>query len=75
MYNLGRGTATRDGQAIACSVINRIITAQNPRCIFATHYHSLPEMVEQQSRIMLNKIYHMDCQVVEGKPLGYSVYV
>lgn len=38
---LGRGTSTFDGMAIAYSVLVDLIERVQCRCIFATHYHSL----------------------------------
>jgi DNA mismatch repair ATPase MutS len=40
---LGRGTATFDGMAIARSVLNYLIEQIGCKCMFATHYHSLTE--------------------------------
>ena len=38
---LGRGTSTFDGMAIAYSVLVDLIERIQCRCIFATHYHTL----------------------------------
>lgn len=40
---LGRGTATYDGMALAHSVLNYLINRIGCKCLFATHYHSLTE--------------------------------
>jgi DNA mismatch repair protein MSH6 len=38
---LGRGTATFDGTAIAHAVVEYLVKRVGCRCLFATHYHSL----------------------------------
>ncbi len=40
---LGRGTSTFDGTAIAHSVVHHLVTQVRCRALFATHYHSLVE--------------------------------
>jgi DNA mismatch repair protein MSH6 len=40
---LGRGTSTFDGYAIAYSVLKHIVERLNCRCLFSTHYHMLLE--------------------------------
>ena len=43
---IGRGTSTYDGVAIAWSVAEYIASKLNSRCIFATHYHELNVMTK-----------------------------
>ena len=40
---LGRGTSTFDGTAIAHAVVHHLATVTRCRTLFATHYHSLVE--------------------------------
>eukprot|EP00013_Stygamoeba_regulata_P016156 CAMPEP_0177668178 /NCGR_PEP_ID=MMETSP0447-20121125/22598_1 /TAXON_ID=0 /ORGANISM="Stygamoeba regulata, Strain BSH-02190019" /LENGTH=161 /DNA_ID=CAMNT_0019174619 /DNA_START=27 /DNA_END=510 /DNA_ORIENTATION=- len=40
---IGRGTSTSDGLAIATSVLEYLHDQLGCRCLFSTHYHELPE--------------------------------
>lgn len=48
---IGRGTSTYDGVAIAWSVAEYIATRIKARCIFATHYHELNVMTNTYPQI------------------------
>ena len=48
---IGRGTSTYDGVAIAWSVAEYIATKIKARCIFATHYHELNVMTKKYPQI------------------------
>ncbi len=48
---IGRGTSTYDGVAIAWSVAEYIANEIKARCIFATHYHELNVMTEKYQQI------------------------
>ncbi|KAL3998681.1 MutS domain V family protein [Acanthocheilonema viteae] len=63
MDELGRGTSTYDGTAIAYAVLLDLATRLNCRTFFSTHYHSLCKAVENLSNI---KAAHMAC-VVENE--------
>lgn len=49
---VGRGTSTFDGLAIAQAVIEYIYTHIKARCLFATHYHELTTLQEQFAGIV-----------------------
>ncbi len=44
---IGRGTATYDGLALAWSVVEHIHALTRAKTLFATHYHELTELAEQ----------------------------
>ena len=58
---VGRGTATYDGLAIAWAAIEYIHARTRAKTLFATHYHELTELADQLSGV---KNYHVS--VKEG---------
>ncbi|KAI9352826.1 muts domain V-domain-containing protein [Obelidium mucronatum] len=48
MDEVGRGTSSQDGLAIACGVLDRLLTVNKSLCLFATHYHELPLLLSYQ---------------------------
>ncbi|XP_061180194.1 DNA mismatch repair protein Msh6-like isoform X2 [Saccostrea echinata] len=68
---LGRGTATYDGTAIACAVVNELSENICCRTLFSTHYHSLVEEFSHDPNIRLG---HMSCMVEdEGDPTEETI--
>ncbi len=61
---IGRGTSTYDGVAIAWAVAEHIATKINARCIFATHYHELNVMTKTYPQI---KNYRITITEEDGK--------
>ncbi|XP_071996415.1 DNA mismatch repair protein Msh6 [Engystomops pustulosus] len=57
---LGRGTATFDGTAIASAVVKELSERIKCRTLFSTHYHSL---VEDYSHTAAVRLGHMACMV------------
>lgn len=57
---LGRGTSTFDGTAIAYSVVEHLLREVQCRTMLATHYHSLVEEYAENERVSLG---HMGCLV------------
>jgi len=60
MDELGRGTSTYDGLAIACSVLKHIASQIQCRTLFATHYHVLLDEFRDDARVAF---YHMAARV------------
>jgi DNA mismatch repair protein MutS len=71
---VGRGTSTFDGMAIAWAVAEHLVARVKARTLFATHYHELNELASQQNAV---RNYRVDVkewgdrvvflrQVVEG---------
>ncbi|XP_027349607.1 DNA mismatch repair protein MSH6 [Abrus precatorius] len=60
---LGRGTSTSDGQAIAESVLEHLVRRVQCRGLFSTHYHRLAIDYLKDPKVCL---CHMACQVGGG---------
>ena len=60
---LGRGTATSDGAAIAAAVVDHLVRAGS-RSLFSTHYHRLADDRADDAPVRLG---HMGCEV-KGEP-------
>ncbi|BFG43493.1 hypothetical protein CerSpe_297670 [Prunus speciosa] len=60
---LGRGTSTSDGQAIAESVLEHFVYKVQCRGMFSTHYHRLAVDYQNNPEVSL---CHMACQVGNG---------
>ena len=60
MDEIGRGTSTYDGLAIARSVAEFLTSkSERPRCLFATHYHELTDLSDRPG------IFNLTVQVEE----------
>ena len=53
---IGRGTATFDGLAIAWSVLDHLHNKIKPRTLFATHYHELTALKENLNYLSCHKM-------------------
>lgn len=56
---LGRGTSTNDGQAIAAAVLEYIVRSKRSTCIFVTHYPSLALVAQRFPESV--SVNHMAC--------------
>ncbi len=53
---VGRGTSTYDGLAIAWAVVEAIHDRSKCRCLFATHYHELTRLAERLDALSLHHV-------------------
>ncbi len=57
---IGRGTSTFDGLAIAWAIIKKVLRSNKSRTLFATHYHELTEIEKTNS-----KVRNVSCEIKE----------
>ncbi len=57
---IGRGTSTFDGLAIAWAIIERVLRSNKSRTLFATHYHELTDIEKNNS-----KVSNVCCEIKE----------
>ena len=62
MDELGRGTSTFDGTAIASATVKYLVEKNKCLALFATHYHNLIEDWKNNPQVRLG---HMECMVEE----------
>jgi DNA mismatch repair protein MutS len=53
---VGRGTSTYDGLAIAWAVVEAVHDITRCRCLFATHYHELTRLAERLDALSLHHV-------------------
>jgi DNA mismatch repair protein MutS len=53
---VGRGTSTYDGLAIAWAVVEAVHDRNRCRCLFATHYHELTRLAERLDALSLHHV-------------------
>ncbi len=53
---VGRGTSTYDGLAIAWAVVEAVHEVNRCRCLFATHYHELTRLAEKLAALSLHHV-------------------
>ncbi|KAK8056670.1 hypothetical protein PG993_001897 [Apiospora rasikravindrae] len=76
MDEIGRGTAPEDGTAVAFASLHHLVTINKCRTLFATHFHSLADMVvERNMHITTGGHVEMYCTDVEEDGQGGFVYI
>ncbi len=53
---VGRGTSTYDGLALAWAVVEAVHSVNRSRCLFATHYHELVRLAESCEALSLHHV-------------------
>jgi DNA mismatch repair protein MutS len=53
---VGRGTSTYDGLALAWAVVEAVHSLNRCRCLFATHYHELSRLAESCEALSLHHV-------------------
>lgn len=53
---VGRGTSTYDGLALAWAVVEAVHEVNRCRCLFATHYHELTRLAEKLTALSLHHV-------------------
>ena len=53
---VGRGTSTYDGLALAWAVVEAVHEVNRSRCLFATHYHELARLAETCDALSLHHV-------------------
>jgi DNA mismatch repair protein MutS len=53
---VGRGTSTYDGLALAWAVVEAVHGVNRSRCLFATHYHELARLAETCEALSLHHV-------------------
>lgn len=69
MDELGRGTSTFDGTAIASATVKHLVDRTKCISLFATHYHTLLDEWRNHPSVLLG---HMECHVGTGSVAAHE---
>jgi DNA mismatch repair ATPase MutS len=76
MDEVGRGTTVKDGLAIAFAAVHHLVTVNKSRCLFATHFHELTDMVGNVDNVQGDGIFQsvrFYCSDVEDAGVSESL--
>lgn len=62
---IGRGTSTYDGIALAASIIQFLLHEKKPYMICSTHYHELVDLIDSSSVMWAYMGYHMTKEQIQ----------
>jgi DNA mismatch repair protein MutS len=62
---IGRGTSTYDGIALAASIIQFLLDEKKPYMICSTHYHELFDLIDSSSVLWAYMGYHMTKEQIQ----------
>lgn len=78
MDEIGRGTSTKEGAAIAKGVVEYLCHNESPLTLFSTHYHEIPKLENKYTEIenicFKAKEYHHDIIFLYQAYKGYQNY-
>ncbi|KAI0125941.1 muts domain V [Xylariales sp. AK1849] len=76
MDEIGRGTTSEDGTAVAFASLHHLVTVNKCRALFATHFHGLADLVKERA-MHVSQGGHVEfyCTDVEEDGEGGFVYV
>lgn len=58
MDEVGRGTTVKDGLSIAFAALHHLAAINKSRCLFATHFHELAEMLGGIHNLQGSGVFH-----------------
>ncbi|KAF8167902.1 muts domain V-domain-containing protein [Crassisporium funariophilum] len=77
MDEVGRGTTVKDGLAISYATLHHLARINQSRCLFATHFHELADMVGKMDNNHGAEAFHnvrFYCSDVEDTQDGHFTY-
>lgn len=78
MDEVGRGTTVKDGLAISFATLHHLASINKSRCLFATHFHELADMVgcDNDNRLFHSvRFYCSDINDTEVSPCKYRITI